>query len=162
MSSARSLRAGFTRSERLNDIGFERTRRALAGLGLSAFVTLYLLVALSAPEGLGPVLVALAACYAVAFVAVVAEWFWGRWFATGLAWSGVMVAIASLAIVGWVPVLAIMGGLHAPGGGRPGGQEDGGAVRPAGGVAAALPDGRVRRGPAAQDRHPRGGLAARA
>ena len=98
--------------ERLSEIGFERTRRALAALGLSVFVTLYLLVALSAPEGLGPVLVALAACYAVAFVAVVAEWFWGRWFATGLAWSGIMVAIASLAIVGWVPLLAIMGGLH--------------------------------------------------
>ena len=72
-------------------------------------MALYLLVALSARRGLG--LIALAACYVVAFVAVVAEWFGGRWFATGLAWSGVMVSIASSAIVGWVPVLAIMGGL---------------------------------------------------
>jgi len=98
---------------RLNEIGFERTRRALAALALSMFMTLYLLVALNAPEGLGAALVALAACYAVAFVAVVAEWFWGRWFATGLGMSGIMVAIASLAMLGWTPVLALYGGLHA-------------------------------------------------
>jgi hypothetical protein len=98
--------------KQLNEIGFERTRRALAGLGLSAFVTLYLLVSLNAPEGLAPALVALAACYAVAFVAVVAEWFWGRWFASGLGWSGIMVAIASLAMLGWTPALAIFGGVH--------------------------------------------------
>jgi hypothetical protein len=99
--------------QRLNEVGFERTRRALAGLALSLFVSLYLLVALNAPEGLAPAMLALAACYAVAFLGVVAEWFWGRWFATGLGWSGIMVSIASLAVVGWTPVLAIYGGLHA-------------------------------------------------
>jgi hypothetical protein len=97
---------------RLNEIGFERTRRAIAALALSMFVTLYLLLSLNAPEGLGPALVALGVCYAVAFIAVVAEWFWGRWFATGLGMSGIMVAIASLAMLGWTPVLAIYGGLH--------------------------------------------------
>ena len=50
--------------------------------------------------------VALALCYGVAFVGVVAEWFWGRWFATGLAWSGVMIAVAALVMLGWTPVLA--------------------------------------------------------
>jgi len=99
--------------ERLNEIGFERTRRAVAGLALSLFVSLYLLVALNAPEGLAPAMVALAACYGVAFVGVVSEWFWGRWFAIGLGWSGVMVAIASLAMLGWTPVLAVYGGVHA-------------------------------------------------
>ena len=48
--------------ERLNTIGFERTRRALAGLCLSLFVALYLLVSLNAPDGFGPAFIALAAC----------------------------------------------------------------------------------------------------
>ena len=92
--------------------GFERTRRALAALGLSLFVSLYLLLAvLGAPRASrGPVL-ALAVCYAVAFVGVVAEWFWARWFATGLAWSA-DDRRASLVIIGWLPVLAVFGGVH--------------------------------------------------
>jgi len=44
---------------------------------------------------------------------VVAEWFWGRWFAVGLGWSGVMVAVVSLIMVGWAPALAIYGLAHA-------------------------------------------------
>jgi hypothetical protein len=101
-------------SARLSQFGFERTRRALAALGLSAFVTLYLLVALNPdlPEGLGRVFLALSVCYGVAFVGVVAEFFWGRWFATGLAWSGIMMAIAVMVLIGWVPQLAVFGGLH--------------------------------------------------
>jgi hypothetical protein len=99
-------------SGRLSQIGFERTRRALAGLALSIFVSLYLLVALNAPDGFGRVFVALSFCYGVAFLGVVAEWFWGRWFATGLAWSGVMIAIAAMVMLGWEPQLAIFGGLH--------------------------------------------------
>jgi hypothetical protein len=96
----------------LNKIGFERTRRAIAGLALSFFVSLYLLIALNAERGLVPVLVGLGLCYGVAFVGVVAEWFWARWYASGLCWSGVMVAIAGLVILGWTPALAFYGGLH--------------------------------------------------
>jgi hypothetical protein len=101
-------------SERISQFGFERTRRAVAALALSAFVTLYFLVSLNPdlPEGLGRVFLALSVCYAVGFLGVVAEWFWGRWFATGLAWSGVMMAIAIMAMLGWVPQLAVFGGLH--------------------------------------------------
>jgi hypothetical protein len=99
-------------SERLSQIGFERTRRALAALALSIFFSLYLLLSLNAPEGFGRVFLALSACYGVAFLAVVAEWFWGRWFASGLAWSGIMIAVAALMMLGWVPQLAIFGGLH--------------------------------------------------
>ncbi|HMF39867.1 MAG TPA: hypothetical protein VKQ32_04180 [Polyangia bacterium] len=101
-------------SERFSQFGFERTRRALAALALSAFVTLYFLVSLNPdlPEGLGRVFLALSVCYAVGFLGVVAEWFWGRWFATGLAWSGVMMAIAVMAMLGWVTQLAVFGGLH--------------------------------------------------
>ena len=54
------------------------------------------------------------ACYVVAFFAVVAEWFWGRWFATGLGWSGMMVAIVrGVPDRAGIPALAIYGLLHA-------------------------------------------------
>jgi len=100
-------------AERLGQIGFERTRRAVAALALSLFVSLYLLISLNAPPGWSAAFLALGACYLVAFLAVAAEWFWGRWFAVGLGWSGLMVAIASLVMIGWTPPLAIYGLLHA-------------------------------------------------
>ena len=99
-------------SGRLSQIGFERTRRALAALALSVFVTLYFLVSLNAPDGFARVFLALSLCYGVAFVGVAAEWFWGRWFATGLAWSGIMLAVAVLVMMGWMPQMAIFGGIH--------------------------------------------------
>jgi len=100
--------------ERINDLGFAKTRRAIAALSLSFFVTLYLLLALNAPAGpeWTPAFLALALCYLVAFVGVAAEWFWGGWFASGLGWSGVMVAVLSMVLVGWNPALGIYGGLH--------------------------------------------------
>ena len=76
------------------------------------FVSLYLLLAFMGGEELARACLALALCYGVAFVGVVAEWFWARWFATGLAWSGLMIAGASLVMMGWSPVLAIFGGVH--------------------------------------------------
>jgi len=100
-------------ADRLGEIGFERTRRAVAALALSLFVSLYLLISLNAPPGWSAAFLALGACYLVAFLAVAAEWFWGRWFAVGLGWSGLMVAIASLVMMGWTPPLAIYGLLHA-------------------------------------------------
>ncbi|HVV52871.1 MAG TPA: hypothetical protein VHO06_24635 [Polyangia bacterium] len=99
--------------EKLGALGFERFRRALAALSLSFFAIVYTFLAVNAPEGWGPAFAALGACYVVAFFAVVAEWFWGRWFATGIGWSGLMVAIISLVMIGWMPVLAVYGALHA-------------------------------------------------
>jgi hypothetical protein len=96
----------------LEDFGFERTRRALAGLSLSFFVTLYSILAMNAPTGWGAAFLALAGCYLVAFLGVTAEWFWGRWFASGLGWSGLMVAGISMVMLGWMWPLAIYGGLH--------------------------------------------------
>lgn len=96
----------------LQDIGFEKTRRAVAALSLSFFVTLYLILSFNAPPGWGPAFLALSGCYLVAFIGLAAEWFWGRWFATGLGWSGLMVAVLSLFMLGWAPALAIYGGLH--------------------------------------------------
>ena len=98
--------------EPLQDFGFEKTRRAVAALSLSFFVTLYLILSLNAPPGWGPAFLALAGCYLVAFLGVTAEWFWGRWFASGLGWSGLMVAGVSMFMLGWMWPLAIYGGLH--------------------------------------------------
>ena len=99
--------------KRLDEVGFEKGRRALAALSLSFFISIYLMVSFNAPPGWGPAFLALAVCYAVAFLALTAEWFWGRWFASGLGWSGMMVAILSLVMIGWTPPLAIYGALHA-------------------------------------------------
>ena len=97
----------------VTNFGFVKTRRAVAALPLSFFAMLYVMVSLNAPEGWTGALVGLAACYLVAFLAVVAEWFWGRWFATGIAWSGVMVGGISLVMLGWSLPLAIYTALHA-------------------------------------------------
>jgi hypothetical protein len=94
------------------NFGYEKTRRALAALSISFFVTVYLMLALNVEPGWGPAFVALAGCYLLAFLGVVAEWFWGRWFATGLGWSGVMVSVLSIVMIGWIPPLVIYGALH--------------------------------------------------
>jgi len=101
-------------SEKLGALGYERVRRAVSGLALSFFAIVYFFIAFNTPlPGWEATFLALAACYVVAFFAVVAEWFWGRWFATGLGWSGLMVAIVSVVMIGWDPALVIYGLLHA-------------------------------------------------
>jgi len=85
----------------------------VALLALSFFCVVYSLLALSPPPGWRPVFVALAGCYVIAFLAVACRWFWGRWVASGLAWSGTMLGLVSLVMLGWQPALAVYGGLHA-------------------------------------------------
>src|SRR4029079_16930253 len=41
--------------------------------------------------------------------------FWGRWFAAGIGWAGVMVTLFSLMVVGWAPGVALYGALHGIG-----------------------------------------------
>jgi hypothetical protein len=102
-------------SSTLGKVGLVGERKAISLLCLGFYTTLFFLITLTArtelPEWL-PLSVGMLLIYAVAFVGVAAEWFWGRWFATGLAWSGVMIAVAGLVAVGWMPVLAIFGTLH--------------------------------------------------
>jgi hypothetical protein len=99
--------------ERLQGIRLERERVAVALLALSFFCVLYTLLAISPPPGWRPVFVGLAGCYVVAFLAIACQWFWGRWYTAGLAWSGAMLGLASVFMLGWHPVLAVYGGLHA-------------------------------------------------
>jgi len=104
-------------SNRLNEIGYERARRAVAALTLSLFIFFFLAIALllavnEQPAWVPPFL-ALSVAYGVAFMGVAAEWFWGRWFAAGLGWSGLMLAIAPMVMTGsFSPFLAVYGGLH--------------------------------------------------
>lgn len=99
--------------EQVRDLGYEKPRAAVAQLALVFFGLLYLLVGLNAPPGWGPAFLALSTVYLVAFFALACEAFWARWFASGLAWSGTMVAIAAIVMIGWQPQLGIYGGLHA-------------------------------------------------
>lgn len=94
-------------------IGFLGERRALSLLAFSVFVNLYALIALFTYVyyGKGYVLfAALACCYAVGFFAVAADWFWGRWFLTGLAYSGLTLAVWSMFISREISVVMIVYG----------------------------------------------------
>ncbi len=99
--------------ERLLNVGYERLRVAVALLALSTFVVLYLLVAALAPPSMTSMMACLGACYCLAFFGLAAEWFWGRWVANGLGWSGATLGLFSLVMVGPHPVLMVYGGLHA-------------------------------------------------
>ena len=82
--------------DRLGSLGFVGERKALALLCLGFYSTLFFLVGLSArtelPEWV-PVFFGMMAIYVTAFVAVAAEWFWGRWFAVGLGYWGMTMTV---------------------------------------------------------------------
>jgi hypothetical protein len=71
-------------------------RRALAAAFLAMYGFLYLLLALQAPAGLGPALGALSGVYALAFLGIVAGYFWARWFAIGVGISHFIIGSMTL------------------------------------------------------------------
>jgi hypothetical protein len=97
----------------VKELGYEKPRSAVALLPLSLFSFVYLLGALNSPPEWKLALIGLSACYLTAFLALASEWFWARWYASGLGWSGSMVGLVALIMMGWSPELAIYGGLHA-------------------------------------------------
>jgi hypothetical protein len=98
--------------EQLKGVGLEKERAALALLSLSFFGIVWFLMGVNGPSGIGPLAGALSICYLTAFVGVASQWFWARWFASGLGWSGFMMGVASLVMLGWHPALGIYAGLH--------------------------------------------------
>jgi hypothetical protein len=96
----------------LRGLALTGERRALALLPLCLFGLLYLVLAANAQPGWGPALVGLALAYFVGFFALAAGWFWARWYASGLGWSGFMVGVMAIAMLGWIPALGIYTGLH--------------------------------------------------
>ncbi|MCS6911667.1 MAG: hypothetical protein RMK29_09420 [Myxococcales bacterium] len=81
-------------------IGFAGERKAIALLVLAFYTALYSLMALlmaNAPDhpelrAWWPCFASLAGCYGIGFFALGADWFWARWFAIGLGYSGLTLA----------------------------------------------------------------------
>jgi hypothetical protein len=87
-------------------------RRALAAAVLAFYTFLHFLVALMPPPGWGTCYWALTAVYGLGFFALVAGYFWARWYAMGLGLYGAVVGIVGLFYLGWEPILVFYGGTH--------------------------------------------------
>lgn len=101
----------------LGSVGLVGERKALALLFLGFYTTLFFMIGLSArtelPEWV-PVFTAMTLMYAMAFFSVAAEWFWGRWFATGLGyWGMTMTVMAWVTTRSLPPAMIIFGSMHA-------------------------------------------------
>lgn len=102
--------------------GFAGERKAFALLVLAFYMALYGLIALlmsTAPPEETEMrqwmlfFGALGATYAVAFYALAASWFWARWFAIGLGWSGLTMTFWSIVTMKTLnPVLLFYGATH--------------------------------------------------
>jgi hypothetical protein len=88
-------------------------RRALASAVMAFYGLLYGVLAIlgAAPE-LSKALAALAGVYGLAFFALVAGYFWARWYAVGVGLYGVITAGVGMFQIGAEPVLLFMGGTH--------------------------------------------------
>src|SRR6476646_7827855 len=100
----------------LGSVGLVGERKALALLCLGFYTTLFLMIVLSPrtelPE-LVPVFSAMTLMYIVAFFSVAAEWFWGRWFATGLGYWGCTMAVMAFVTTRSFPTpMIVFGAMH--------------------------------------------------
>jgi len=100
--------------DRLGSVGYVGERKALALLCLGFYTTMFFLIGLSArtelPEWL-PVFIGMTLIYITAFFGVAAEWFWGRWFATGLGYWGCTMAIMAFVTTRTLPAPMVIFGL---------------------------------------------------
>jgi hypothetical protein len=92
---------------------FTGERKALAAAVLALYGLLFVVVAMSPPEGWQACFTALALVYGLGFFGVVAGYFWARWYAIGLGISGLVSAAISMWQIGMEPVLMFYGGTHA-------------------------------------------------
>jgi hypothetical protein len=98
--------------EKLDGIGLVGERRALAVLVFAFYFILYLLVALADQSGWRRAFGGLAATYGLAAFSLTAGWFWARWYASGIAWSGVMMGILVLVMAGVNGIFLFFLGTH--------------------------------------------------
>ncbi|HEY1586989.1 MAG TPA: hypothetical protein VGH63_14945 [Polyangia bacterium] len=101
----------------LGSVGLVGERKAMALLCLGFYTTLFFMIGLSArtelPEWVA-VFSAMTLMYGLAFFSVAAEWFWGRWFATGLGyWGMTMTVMAWVTTRSLPPAMIIFGSMHA-------------------------------------------------
>jgi hypothetical protein len=100
----------------LKRMGLVGERKAVALLCIGFYTSLFGLIALSArtelPEWM-PVFVGMTLVYATAFMGVGAEWFWGRWFATGVGYWGVTIAVMAFVTTRTLPSpMMVFGVMH--------------------------------------------------
>ena len=89
-------------------------RRAVAAAVLAFYgilLTIQLVMRGVPPESV-PMFTALAALYWTGFFGVVAGWFWGRWFASGLGMFGVVVGVLGMFQMGPEPILIFLAVSH--------------------------------------------------
>ena len=87
-------------------------RRAVAAAVLAFYAFIFLLVAITPPPGWGPCFAALAGVYGLGFFALVAGYFWARWYAIGIGMSGFISGLFSMWQIGPEPVLLFYSGTH--------------------------------------------------
>jgi hypothetical protein len=88
-------------------------RKAVAALALAAFTTLFTINSLVAPPGLALLFAGMALVYGLGFFGLVSGWFWARWYALGLGFSGVAMAGMIAFQIGMDPTVWIWGVPHA-------------------------------------------------
>ena len=91
---------------------FVGERRALAAAVLSFFMLQLLLAGLLDDGPFRPVLLGLGTAYLLAFIGVVAGWFWARWYTLGLAFSGIVLAVMTGWQNGMAIIVYVLGGSH--------------------------------------------------
>jgi hypothetical protein len=94
-------------------MNFVGERRALASAVMAFYFLLYGVIALAevVPD-FSTAFAAIAGVYGLAFFALVAGYFWARWYAVGVGLYGVITAAAGMWQVGAEPVLLFVGGTH--------------------------------------------------
>jgi hypothetical protein len=92
---------------------FVGERRALSAVTFAFYFLVYLLIAMqgAVPE-LSNAFYALAGVYGLAFFALVAGYFWARWYSVGVGLYGVITAAVGMWQIGPEPVLVFLGGTH--------------------------------------------------
>jgi hypothetical protein len=91
---------------------FTGERRALAAAVMAFYAFIFFLVAMAPPPGWGACFAALSGVYGLGFFALVAGYFWARWFAIGVGISGAVSAAISMWQIGPEPVLVFWGATH--------------------------------------------------
>ncbi len=98
----------------MNPMGrFTGERRALAAAVLAFYSLLFLLNGLMLPDEMGRLFSALSGVYGLGFFALVAGYFWARWYAVGIGISGfTMAMMAMFQLRSPEPIFLFWGGTH--------------------------------------------------
>jgi hypothetical protein len=87
-------------------------RRAVATIIIAFYALIYVVMGYLQGPPFGKALMAVGGVYVAAFFALVAGYFWARWFAVGVALFGVIQGAIGLWQMGPEPVVVFLGGTH--------------------------------------------------